>query len=297
MAGPTDKARALRIQRLASMLSTGLTNPASALDALIAELTIGEAQAHLWEGMHAAASTENKERALGDAYRNMIGSHRFKQMDASVRAQVLVHAAHFSQGMLGDGASAEQFLMQALAAVPDHTEAFSRLEIRFEALPDKRRLLALYAASATRPPKPAAELGSKAVNLITPMPATMPLPESTCVGLAPLAAAAPSLITALEAHCQKTGRPALACAVIERALENKALSEHTAVDFRRRVVQLFLDHTKTPERAVDHVEALLVRDPQDAVARAAAKRMVAIRSIGDQVTSLLQELRRQGRLQ
>jgi len=227
----------------------------------------------------------------------MIGSHRFKQMDAAVRAQVLVHAAHFYQGMLGDAASAEQFLMQALSAVPDQAEAFNRLEKRFEALPDKRRLLELYAASAARPPKPAAELGSKAVNLITPMPATMPLPESTCLGLAPLAAAAPSVITALEAHCQKTGRPALACAVIERALENKSLPENTAVDLRRRVLLLFLDHTKTPERGVDHLEALLVRDPQDAVARAAAKRMVAIRSIGEQVTSLLHELRRQGRMQ
>jgi hypothetical protein len=294
MADRDAKARTLRIERLVTMLNTELTNPPAAIEMLICELELGEKQSHLWEGMHVAAAN-GKEKELAAAYRALAGGRRLKQLPPAIAAEVLIHAAHFFQGMLGDVATAEKFLMAALAASPTNLDAFERLEKKYEALPDKRQLLALYGKVSDNPPKPAVALAGKVVNALVPMTAKTPLDEEACKGLVGLAHKSPSLLEALEAHCIKTGRAKLACTLIESALEKGNLPEATAVERRRRLVELYLGEGEQPEKALPHVEALLLRDPNDPAARAATKRMVSIRPLADRVSALLQDVRRQGR--
>src|SRR5687768_1126152 len=114
MADRGAKDRALRIERLATMLNTGLANPPAAIEMLICELEAGNPQAHLWEGMHVAAAENGKEQALAAAYKALSTSRRMKQLPPDLAANVLIHAAHFFQGMLGDIDTAEKYLMAAL---------------------------------------------------------------------------------------------------------------------------------------------------------------------------------------
>jgi tetratricopeptide (TPR) repeat protein len=244
--------------------------------------------------MHVAAAS-GKEQELAAAYRALAAGRRLKQTSPDIAAEVLIHAAHYFQGMLGDVATAEQFLMSALAAAPTHLDAFERLEKKYEALPDKRRLLELYGKVGANPPKPAVELAGKAVNALVPMTAKTPLADDACKGLTGLGRASSSLLEALDAHCLKTGRAKLACSLIEHALQKSYLPEALAVDRRRRLVELYLNEGEQPEKAIGHVEILLQRDPNDPAARAATKRLVSIRALADRVSAMLQDLRRQGR--
>lgn len=294
MADREAKARALRIERLATMLNTGLTNPPAAVEVLICELEAGEKQPHLWEGLHVAASN-GREQELAAAYRALASGRRLKQVSPDIAAEVLIHGAHFFQGMLGDVETAETFLMSALAAAPTHLDAFQRLEKKYEALPDKRRLLELYGKVAANPPKPALELAGKAVNALVPLTAKTPLSDQACKGLVGFAPASPTVLEALEAHCLKTSRAKLACTLIELALERGGLPEATAVERRQRLVELYLGEAEQPEKAIAHVETLLLRDPNDPGGRAATKRLIAIRPLADRVSAMLQDVRRQGR--
>jgi hypothetical protein len=294
MVDRSEKARALRIQRIAMMLNEGLTNPAAAVDALISELKIGEKQPHLWEGLHVAASN-GKEQELAAAYRALTGGRGFKQLKPEVQAEVLIHAAQFFQGMLGDIETAERFLMSALAAVPDQAEAFNRLEKKYDAISDKRKLLELYGTVSQKPPKPAGELAGKAVNMLVPLTAKMPLSDEACRALVGLVPAGPSLLDALEGHCRKTGRAKLAYALVEQAVASGSLPETSAVEWRRKLIDGYVDELDTPEKALPHVEALLRRDGSDPTARAAVARMMSMREVRDRVTDLMQEVRRDSR--
>jgi len=275
------------------MLNTGLANPPAAIEMLICELEAGNKQDHLWEGMHVAAAEGGKEKDLATAYRTLSTGRRLKQLPPDISAEVLIHAAHFFQGMLGDVETAEKFLMAALAASPTHLDAFERLEKKYEALPDKRKLLALYGKVGSNPPKPAVELAGKAVNALVPLTAKTPLDDDACRGLALLGSS--SLLEALEAHCLKTGRAKLACTVLELGLQIGKLPEASAVERRRRLVDLYIGDAGQPEKSIDHVEILLQRDSQDPAARAATKKLLAIRTLADRVMAVLQDVRLQSR--
>jgi hypothetical protein len=288
------KARALRIQRLATMLSGKLDNPAAVLEALVAEAQIGEPQPHLWEGLHAGACENAREEALALAYRNLAGARRLKQTAPEVQSMVLGHAARFFMGIMGDVDTAETLQLDALAAVPDQLDLFTHLEKKYDALPDKTRLLLLYSKVAPKPPKPAIELGGKIINIIVPLTAKQALPDGICSGLVPLTAASPNLLDVLEAHCLKTNRLPLACTVIEQALAGNYLTEAASVEWRRKLIEHYLGDARTAAKAIPHVLVLFRRDPSDVKLRPAVSRLLAIREIADDLTVELREIRRQG---
>src|SRR6266542_3547870 len=110
MSDPAAKARATRLDRLRAMLEKQLTNARAVLETLMSELRIGEPQPELWERLHAAAVRDGKEQELAEAYRKIAGDRRLRQLSPAVYAPVLMHAANFFQGVLGDGAVSESLL-------------------------------------------------------------------------------------------------------------------------------------------------------------------------------------------
>jgi hypothetical protein len=296
MSDPAEKARALRLERLRSMLDKQLSQPPAALEALMSELKIGEAQPHLWEGLHAAASRDGKESELAAAYRKFATDRRLKQLSPAVHAEVLMHAADFFQGVLGDPVGSEGFLRNVLDVKSDHLEAFQRLERKYEAASDDLRLVELYAMVAATPPKPADEMARRALKIITLLPAKSPLSDDACKKLLALVPASSSLLSILEAHCQKTDRIGLACALLEQGLAGPGLPEARVIDHRRRLIDLYLGPAKAPEKAMPHVEDLLVRDATDARARAAANTLLSVREVASRAAAAIARARRQSQL-
>jgi tetratricopeptide (TPR) repeat protein len=295
MTDTAAKARAMRLERLRAMLDGNLGNPRAALETLMAELRIGEAQPELWERLHAASVRDAKESELAEAYTKFAHDRRLKQLSPAVHAEVLMHAADFFQGVRGDGEGAAAFLVNVLEVAPEHAEAFNRLERRFEAAGDELHLLELYAVVAAVPPKPADEMARRALKIVTSLSAKTPLSDEGCKGLLPFAPANLALLGALEAHCRKTGRLELACDLFEQAISGQALPEVKVVELRRRLIDFYMGEAGKPDRAISHVEALLTRDPNDAQGRATAERLIPHRKVASRAAAALQQARRSGR--
>jgi hypothetical protein len=290
-----EKARALRLERLKSMVEARLENPQAALEALLSEIRTGEPQTELWEALHGAALRDGQETALASAYQKITQDRRLQQFEASAQVEILMHAADFFQGVMGDGAAAEGFLERVLLLAPDHAEAFARLERRVLAANDQRRLIEFYALVISGQPKSAGELATKAINLIVPLPAVILLSEVACKRMVKLAGTHPSILEALDVHCRKTKRFELACALIEQALLDPALPKTTAVDQRRRLIELYTGEANAPANAIAHVEELLNGDPADSIARAGAERLLSVREVAPRAAAALQNARRQAR--
>ena len=257
------------------------------------ELQLGELQPEFWEGLHAAAARDGKEPELKAAYGKVTVDRRLKQLTLLERSSVLLHAADFFQGVLGDGAGAEGFLWRILESVPDHAEAFARLGRRFSGANDKVRLTELYALVAAKPPITPGELATATLDIITMLPRQSPLSDETCRKLLVLLPESQTLLGALEKHCRNTGRAGLACELLEVSLESDPISKVKMIDRRRRLIELYMGEAKTPEKAISHIEHLLDQDPSDAQARAAAEHLLSDRQVASRAASALQTARRQ----
>lgn len=288
----TEKARTQRLQRLKTMLETRLEHPAAALEALISELKLGAMEPELWEQFHAAALRDGVEQQVAAAYRGVLARHRLQQLPAPAAGDLLVHAADFFQGVLGDRATAEAHLHTVLEIVPDHREAFARLERRFLEPRDNLKLLDLYGLVAATPPKTLDELARHAVNAIAVLPARSPLPDETCRRLLALVPGSVGVLDALQAHCKKTERAALACELGEQALQRFELPKKIVLELRRSLAELYVGEAGAPDGAIGHVEALLEHDATDARARAVANKLLGSRTVGSRAANALQQARR-----
>jgi hypothetical protein len=207
-----------------------------------------------------------------------------------------MHAADFHQGVIGDSDGAEVFLERVQQIVPGHAESFARLERRYEALGDQRRLIELYAIAGAAQPALADKLATKALNKIVPLPATAPLSEAACKRVVALALTHPALFEVLDAHCRKTKRFGLACELIELSLSDPKIMTGVAVKQRRRLIELCVGEAASPARAIEHIEQLLGEDPSDPVARAGAERLLSNRDVAPRAAAALQAARRSSRL-
>jgi hypothetical protein len=292
MTDTREKARALRLERLAKMLSERLTHAAAALETLVDELGRGEARLAEWESLHVAAARDDQAAELGDAYRKLLSPHRMRALAPALQAEVLLHAAGFFQGILGDVASAELFLERVLEVVPEHAEALDRLERRRRATDDRRGLIRLYALVAGHAAVPIEQLAARIADLLlVPLPQRTPLADDTCRRLLPLIPFHPRLLDLLDAHCQATGRSALGCELREQALASAEVTGELEVAMRRRLLERYLEHGSIPPAAIDHAEALIARVPGDSVAMQAADRLLRARDVASRAAALLKDAR------
>lgn len=278
------------------MLEQRLDNCAAALEFLISEILAKAPQVELWEKLHGAADRDQMEIELAAAYANVTSARRMQQLEPWAQAEVLMHAADFHQGVVGDSEGAQVFLERVQQVVPGHAESFSRLERRFESQGDQRSLVQLYARAGAADPKLGDTLASKVLNKIVPLPATLPLSEEACKHVVALAKTHHALFDVLDAHCRKTKRFTLACELIELALGDPNLPPALALKLRRRLVELLTGEASAPAKAIVHVEALLNQDPHDEVARKGAEKLLSSRDVAPRAAAALQTARRNTRI-
>lgn len=275
------------------MLAGRLDNPILAVDALMAEAAHGECQGELWEQLHASATRDRMEPSLAEAYTRSIEGQRMRRLSPHAQADVLMHAADYFQGVLGDAARAASLLERVLSIVPGHAEAFGRLERRLEKQLDSRRLVELYATVAGSPPKPVNVLATQAWTRMLQVNAKDPVSADACTKLVALVPTNVKLLDAIEAHCRATKRFPLACEVLEVALAQSTLDDPTP-DWRRRAIELYMGDGGAREQAMamPHVEELLQNDPSDAHALKAAERLLSNRDVASRAAAALQVARR-----
>src|SRR5689334_9593353 len=122
------KASVARLQRLAPMLDHRLEDAAHAFELLVSEAQGGALHPDLWEKLHAAAVRDDRVEPLVAAYLQLAQGKRLRSLPAEAQAGILMHGAELVQGVLGNGDLAAKLYESLLDVVPDHAEAFTRLE-------------------------------------------------------------------------------------------------------------------------------------------------------------------------
>jgi tetratricopeptide (TPR) repeat protein len=295
MSANAEKARAQRLQRLRANLEVRLDHPEQAVEIMMSELQAGETLSESWERLHAAAARDGKEAELAQVYGKITVERRLKQLPAAERTSLLLHAADFFQGIVGDGAAAEGYLLRVLEAEPDHADAFARLDRRYSAAKDTLHLIELYALVSVRAPKPKAVLATGVLHMVSQLPKHSAISDEACRKLLVLLPESPTLLGLLEVHCTNTGRSPLACALLEQALTDYPATKTETVERQRHLVKLYLGEANAPAKAITHVEDLLVRDPSDSQARAAAERLLREPQVASRAAAALQVARRDAR--
>jgi tetratricopeptide (TPR) repeat protein len=281
-----------RLRRLGPMLETRLEDATAALELLVSEAESGEPRIEMWEQLHAAAVRDDLLVELGSAYEQLLKGRRLKPVAADTQALILMHAADFFQGVLGDAEGAAGFLERVVAAVPEHPEAFPRLERRYTAARDDRRLAELYAMAAVSRSEPAVLLIGRSLALMEMLPADAPVRTEICERLIVAEPKNPRIRTVLEAHCRKTGRFQEAAAMLEALLARPELDPREALEVRRRLVALYLGETKNPAGAMPHAEVLLQADPASVEGRKAVDRLLTHPQVAARAAAALLEARR-----
>lgn len=287
-----EKAREQRVQRLKKVLEARLGDPLPSVDALMAELGEGAEHPELWEQLGAAATRDGMEAALAEAYKKCASGLRMKRLEPNAQATMLMRAADYFQGVMGDAATAEGFLERVVDLVPSHAEAYARLERRREKLLDAARLLELYAKVAAVPPKPAAVLANQALNRLLQLSPKTPLADRACEQLLVLVPVNPRLLDALDAHVCATKRYVLACALLEGALLDTTAPPPFVLRRRERLLELYMGDAASPESAIAHVEELLKQDPAHAKAVAVAERLLSTPKVASRAAAALRDARR-----
>jgi hypothetical protein len=277
------------------MLDSGVKQPLFALETLIAELRAGEHRPELWDQLHAVADRDHQEIELAAAYETVTTDRRLSQLELPARAELLMHAANFRQGIVGDAEGAAALLARVLAVAPDNLEAFSRLERKYSTAADRLRLLDLYAQVAAKPPRPAEEIARAAIAVLVLLLPSTPLGPGSCKRLLSLGCANLALVDALVSHCRKTGRVDLACDLLDRAMVAGGYSQAVFLEQRRRLVDMYLGPGGSASKAIGHVEEMLRADPMDAQARAGAERLLSQRDVASRAAAALHEARRRER--
>jgi hypothetical protein len=129
--------------------------------------------------------------------------------------------------------------------------------------------------------------------VIVRLPGSSPISEEACLKLVALTHVSSGLLEVIWSHCKKTSRFDLACKVLEKALETVPLPKSDELEQRRRLVELYVGDAAMPEKAIDHVEALLRTNAGDKTARDAAQRLLSSREVGSRAAAALQQARRQ----
>jgi hypothetical protein len=153
----------------------------------------------------------------------------------------------------------------------------------------------LYALVAAKPSRPPAALATAVLNNISQFPSQWPVSDETCRKLLVLLPESPTLLNVLEVHCRNTGRAALACSLLEEALDKFPGTQAEMLERQRQLIKLYLGDANAPEKAISHVEALLLQDPSDVQTRAAAERLLRSSQVASRAAAALQEARRNAR--
>jgi hypothetical protein len=274
------------------MLDNNLADAAAAIEILVTEAESGEPRPELWEQLHAAAARDEMLIELGSAYEQLLRGRRLRPLPPPMQAEALMHGADFLQGILGDADGAAAFLRQVLAVVPDHADAFNRLERYLTATKQDRPLAELYANVVGNRSDPPVLLVGRALGVIERLPPDPGLSLDLCKMMVRAADANARVIPVLEAHCRNGSRFREAAAILELFLEQSAQSPADLFEPRRRLLALYMNEVKTPEAAMPHIEEILRIEPGQAEACKAAERLLTFPEVASRAATALRESRR-----
>lgn len=264
--------------RLATVFEEKLGELGAALGAILEALARHPGELGLWDRGDRLASLAGRPTELAERYRETLRSAVAAELDPHTVRELAIRAARLHDQVLADALGAVPYLEVILGLDPDDERAFGRLKEILTGAERWGELEALYERAterlddAVRKTDMLAEVALIAEEIIDD-PAKAAEYHERILALDPLHAAS---LEALDRLYSRLGRSQRLSEIVERRLEHaagEALSQ-----LRVRAARLAIE-LHDPERAVGHVESLLLDDPNDGEARDVAELLLEVGNV------------------
>ncbi|HMJ13394.1 MAG TPA: hypothetical protein VK524_18375, partial [Polyangiaceae bacterium] len=281
-----------KLDDLHEQLDAELDDPLLVLESILHALSKNQDATGHFDALHAAAVRHDKVSELAFAYEHVTGDKRIKLMAPEQQAIVYLQAARFFGDTFGDTDGAVAYAERAVASVPGHPEAFTRLETLLTEAEQPLRLARFYVDAALAEPDRGQQLLflSRASELVEGEPDADELAIEIYGHILRIEPDAAATRAALEQRLLACGRHRDAVQLLEQSLERDPTpDESEARPIRERLVARYMNELGEPHKAMPHVEALLLRDPEHALARAAAEALLEVRAVAARATAALSD--------
>ena len=265
-----------------------LENEEEVLDSILAALARNALDPAIWEELHEAAVRFERASELAFGYESVAQGRKIKTYPPAVQAELFFRAATFFHDTLGDEFGATTYLERALGASPAHVGAFERIDAQLTRVDDNKKLAELCVQTAAHRARPEQiELLRRAAHLFERAGLDDKAIE-TYQQLVRLDPADEVLRNALEARFVRANRYRDVARMLEQAL---AAEPHPPEDetlrIRAKLLDVFANQLKEPERAMPHVEAILEHDPWNDPARRVAIRLLDSKGLAARAAATL----------
>jgi golgin subfamily B member 1 len=257
--------------RLADVHELKLAAHGSALDVILAALREFPAELSLWERADALAGASGRPTDLAETFREVLRSKH----DAALEGELSERAARLHEDKLGDPIGATPYLERVLALSPGNEAAFQRLKDILTAAERWGELESLYdrASRATGDLERRVDMLVEVALICEEITEDAPKATGYYERILEIDDAHDGAIRALDRLYLKQGRSRELCALLERRLATATGDETFELKLRLAKLQLELHQ---PDRAIGHVEDVLLERVGDYEARELAERMLAI---------------------
>ncbi len=241
-----------------------------------------------WQSLHEAAVRFDRVSELAFAYESVSQGRKLKTLLPAVQAELYYRAALFFGEVLGDEFGATTYLEKALGAYPGHTGAFERIDAQLTRVDDNKKLADLCVHAATHRPREEQSVLLKRAAVLYERANLEDKAIETYQNLVKIDPGDESLRNTLEARYVKANRYRDVARMLEQALgAEPPPHQDDAGRIRAKLIEVFANQLKEPERAMPHVEALLEVDPTHPDARRVATRLLESKGLAARAAAAL----------
>jgi tetratricopeptide (TPR) repeat protein len=227
---------------------------------------------------------------LAFAYESVSQGRKLKTLLPNVQAELYYRAAGFFGEVLGDEFGATTYLEKALTAWPAHVGAFERIDAQLTRVDDNKKLADLCIHTATHRSKTDQGMLLRRAAVLYERANLEDKAIETYQNLVKLDPSDEAMRNALEARYVKANRYRDVARMLEQALAaDPPPDAESAGRIRAKLVDVFANQLKEPERAMPHVEALLEADPTHPDARRVATRLLESKGLAARAAAALSE--------
>ncbi|HEY8076262.1 MAG TPA: tetratricopeptide repeat protein, partial [Labilithrix sp.] len=266
-----------------------LENEEDILDAIVNAQAKNTLDPSTWDELHKAAVRDDRVSELAFAYESIAAGRKLKTQLPAVQAELFFRAAVFFGDVLGDEFGSGTYLEKALGAFPGHSGAFDRFDAQLTRTDDNKKLAELCAHSAPHRQRPEQLMLLRRAAVLFERAGLEDKSIEIYQQLVRLDSSDETLRNALEARYIKANRFRDVARMLEQALaaSDPAPDVDQAARIRAKLIDVFANQLKEPERAMPHVEALLEYEPTNADARRVATRLLESKGLAARAAAAL----------
>ncbi|AKU97689.1 Exonuclease SbcC [Labilithrix luteola] len=264
-----------------------LENEEEILDALLAAVSKNQIDSEIWQELHNAAVRDERVSELAFAYESIAQGRKLRTLLPAIQAELYYRAATFFGDVLGDEFGATTYLEKALGVFPAHAGAFERIDAQLTRTEDHKKLADLSITAAAHRPKPEQVILLSRAAALYENAGLEDKAIETYQQLVRMEPGDEGFRNLLEARYVKANRFRDVARMLEQALSAEPPDPLDAASIRAKLIDVFANHLKEPERAMPHVEALLAVDPTHPEARRVATRLLESKGLAARAAGAL----------